>query len=78
MNVIDNGEGHLLLEFGIEEADALAKAIRQHARHMSNGALELASLLSEARYRALNQFRQPPHAFDAQAPRAPSTEGRAG
>ncbi len=75
MQLIDNDAEHLLLEFEIEEAHELAKAIRRHARHMSNGALELASLLREAHYSAQNHFRQPPHAFDDEAPRAPSTTG---
>lgn len=75
MKVTVDESGHALLEFEIGEAYDLAKDIRKHARHMSNGALELASLLSEAHYSAQNQFRQPPRAFDEKAPRAPSTEG---
>lgn len=75
MKVAVDKSGHALLEFEIGEGYDLARAIRQHARHMSNGALELASLLSEAHYSAQNQFRQPPHAFDEKARRPPSTEG---
>jgi hypothetical protein len=61
------------MEFTAEEARKLAKALRRDARGMTNGGLELASLLSEATYNARNAFRQPEHAFDEQAPRAPST-----
>lgn len=66
--------GHILLEFDVKEGGKLSKAIRTHARNTTNGCLELASLLSEARYFSQNDFRQPPHAFDEQAPRAPSVE----
>lgn len=75
MRLIESDSGHVLLEFEITEANHLARAIRRQARHMSNGALELASLLKEAHYGAQNHFRQPPHAFDDKAPRAPSTRG---
>lgn len=73
MKVTRTETGEVLLEFGIEEARKLAKAIRRHASDTTNGCLELASLLSEAQYNARNNFRQPPHAFDDRAPRLPST-----
>jgi hypothetical protein len=73
MQVQRSKTGHVMMEFSIDEARKLAKALRRNARDMSNGGLELASLLSEAGYNARNDFRQPAHAFDEQAPRAPST-----
>jgi hypothetical protein len=74
MKATSTESGHVMLEFSIEEAHKVAKAVRKHAREMTNGGLELASLLSEAHYNANNDFRQPAHAFDEQAPRPPSTE----
>lgn len=73
MKVTRTEAGHVLLEFDVKEAQKLAKAIRRHASGITNGCLELASLLSEAHYNAQNEFRQPPHAFDEKAPRLPST-----
>ncbi len=74
MKVDRTESGHVLMEFDVNEGEKLAHLIREHARHITNGCLELASLLSEASYNANNHFRQPEHAFDEQAPRPPSIE----
>lgn len=75
MKVSRSESGRILLEMEVGEGQRLAKAIRRHASETTNACLELASLLSAAYYYAGNDFRQPPHAFDERAPRAPSVEG---
>ncbi|MFW5452545.1 hypothetical protein [Thioalkalivibrio sulfidiphilus] len=67
-------DGHVRMTFEVEEGNRLARLINAHARDMPNGCLELSSLLEEAWYGARNHFRQPHHAFDEHAPRAPSTK----
>lgn len=65
---------HVRLEFDIKEAQKLAEAINGRHEDVTNGCRELSSLLQEAYYNSRNEFRQPPHAFDEKAPKAPSTE----
>ena len=67
-------DGHVLIEIDVKDGRKLVNAIRAHADEITNGCLELASLLSEANYNAKNDFRQPPHAFDEHAPKAPSVD----
>ena len=74
MKVERSESGHVMIEMDVEDGEKLARLIRQHADETTNGALELASLLSEAQYNANNDFRQPPHAFDEHAPKVPSVE----
>ncbi len=68
-------DGRILMEFSIKEGDKLAEAIIKHATHMPNAALELSSLLREAKYQAGNTFRQPPRAWEpgARSPRSVSS-----
>lgn len=72
MKVERTESGHVVIEFDVDQGHELARLIREHASEITNGCLELASLLSEAHYNANNQFRQPPHAFDEKAPKLPS------
>ena len=74
MKVERSEDGHVTIEMGVDEGNKLARLIREHADEITNGCLELASVLSEAEYNAKNDFRQPPHAFDEQAPKLPSVE----
>ncbi len=74
MKVMRSESGDVVIEIGIEQGHKLARLIRAHAQDTTSACLELASLLSEAHYLARNRFKQPPHAFDEKAPRAPSTE----
>lgn len=69
---INKDQTHLTLDLTPREAQLLARMIRQQAANTTNGCLEFASVLSEAYYNSRNHFRQPPHAFDKQAPRQPS------
>ena len=74
MKVERSESGHVMIEMDVDDGDKLAHLIREHADEITNGCLELASLLSEAQYNAKNEFRQPPHAFDEHAPKVPSVE----
>jgi hypothetical protein len=65
---------HFRLSIDLKQGQKLAKAINGNARDMRNGALALSSILGEAYAQANNEFRQPPHAFDENAPRQPSIE----
>ncbi|MEJ2059183.1 MAG: hypothetical protein P8Y64_01675 [Gammaproteobacteria bacterium] len=72
MKVTQDEQGRVRIEVDIETGFKLADQIREHANDTTNGCLALASLLHEAYYNAKNDFRQPPHAFDEKAPKAPS------
>jgi hypothetical protein len=67
-------EDHFRLSIDVKQGQKLAKAINAKAREMRNGALALSSILGEAYAQANNEFRQPPHAFDENAPKQPSIE----
>lgn len=67
-------DNHFRLSIDVKKGQKLAKAINGLAREMRNGALALSSALGEAYAQANNDFRQPPHAFDENAPRQPSIE----
>lgn len=67
-------ENHLRLSMDLKQGQKLAKAINGKAREMRNAALALSSALGEAYTEANNEFRQPPHAFDENAPKQPSIE----
>ncbi|MFO8153225.1 hypothetical protein [Thioalkalivibrio sp.] len=67
-------ENHLRLGIDLKQGQKLAKAINGKAREMRNAALALSSALGEAYAEANNEFRQPPHAFDENAPKQPSIE----
>ncbi|AOV17961.1 hypothetical protein BJI67_13635 [Acidihalobacter aeolianus] len=74
MNVTRPDDTHLTLEIDLSNAEKLCHGITKHAVDLTNGCLEVASLLQVACYAAENTFRQPPHAFDAQHPRHPVSE----
>lgn len=74
MNVIRLEDGHVTIEIDIETGTKLYQSVNAHAVNMTNGTLELASLLQEAHYLASHSFRQPPHAFDAPIPSPPAPE----
>jgi hypothetical protein len=73
MKVERRDDQHLSLSFDVEEGLRLARLINARASGMRTGCLELSSLLEEAWYGSRNHFRQPPHAFDQHAPKAPAT-----
>ena len=64
MKVEKNGDGALTLELSSAEADQLAGDLIQHAEHLPSAALDLASLLREAKYGARDNFRQPPNPWE--------------
>ncbi|WP_455385878.1 hypothetical protein [Acidihalobacter prosperus] len=74
MDVQRRDEQHIVIEMDIKTADKLYHAINERTIDMTNGAIELASLLQEACYEARDEFRQPPHAFDDKAPPHPTME----
>lgn len=74
MDVTRTESGEVLIRLDIEQGSQLARLIRKHAQSTTSACLELASVLSEARYTAKNHFKQPPHAFDEKAPPAPKSE----
>ncbi len=67
-------DNHLRLSIDLKQGQKLAKAINGKAREMRNAALALSSALGEAYAESKNEFRQPPHAFDENAPKQPSIE----
>ena len=74
MKVTRLEDGQIAIEMDISMGAKLYESVNKHAVDMTNGALELASLLQEAYYEASHTFRQPPHPFDAQSPRHPGSE----
>lgn len=74
MEVRIRDDGRVELTVAVKEGDKLADVIIQHAEALTSAELELSSLLKEAKYASEDDFRQPPHAFDAQAASPPSVE----
>ncbi|MEJ2632972.1 MAG: hypothetical protein P8011_15370 [Acidihalobacter sp.] len=74
MKVHRRDDEHIVIEMDIKTADKLYHAINERTIDMTNGAIDLASLLQEACYEAHDDFRQPPHAFDDEAPPHPKPE----
>lgn len=64
MKVEKSGDGVITLELSSAEADQLAGDFIQHAEHLPSAALDLASLLREAKYGARDNFRQPPNPWE--------------
>lgn len=59
----------VLIECDLKQGNDLADAIVQHNDdNMPSALLELASLLHKAHYRAHDEFRQPPHAWEPGVP----------
>ncbi|WP_019626580.1 hypothetical protein [Thioalkalivibrio sp. ALJT] len=67
-------EGTVTLKIDKKTAKAIADNITELNGEISNGARALGSVLQEGVYELENEFRQPPHAFDENAPRQPSIE----
>lgn len=74
MEIERTDDNHLRLSIDLKQGQKLAKAINGKAAEMRNAALALSSALGEAYAEANNEFRQPPHAFDENAPKQPSIE----
>lgn len=76
MEVHRSSEGHgdYVLTFGKDEIEDLADAIIGKVEKMSRPVLDLGYLLRQAQFAQRDKFRQPPHAFDHQAPKMPSVE----
>ena len=63
------------LTFAKDEIEDLADAIMAKTSKLPRTVLDLGYLLRQGQYGFRDSFRQPPHAFDAQAPKQPSVEG---
>ncbi|KPV40468.1 hypothetical protein AN478_06670 [Thiohalorhabdus denitrificans] len=76
MDVQHSSEGHgdYILTFDKNEVEDLADPVMGKAAKMSRSILDLGYLLREAKFGMRDNFRQPPHAFDEQAPKQPSVE----
>ena len=75
MKVSKLEDGKLLLEFTLEEGRKIDRQISEHtADDMPSAALSLASVLRAAWYGGHDDFRQPPHAWDADSPKPPSID----
>jgi len=66
--------GKVTLKIDKKTAESIAENITELDGEISNGARALCSVLQDGVYELENEFRQPPHAFDEQAPRQPSVE----
>lgn len=64
MEVATADGGSVVIALGLEEGNALASAIIEHAEAMPTAALDLANIVREAVYAAHNDFAQPPEALD--------------
>lgn len=64
MHVTRTDNGDFIVELALDEGNRLASAIVQHAEELPSAALDLASLLRQARYRANDDFRQPPDPWE--------------
>ena len=71
----EEGHGDYILTFDKDELEDLADPVIGKAKDMSRTLLDLGYLLRQAQYSMRDNFRQPPHAFDDQAPKQPSVEG---
>ena len=73
MNVRKLEDGRIVLELEKAELDPLARPVIAHAEEMHSALLDLADILRSAGYGMRDQFRQPPHPWDAGA-KHPSIE----
>jgi len=67
-------EGDTIVTIGKKEIDDLADPILNKANKLTRSILDLGYTLREAQYNMRDDFRQPPHAFDSDAPKQPSVE----
>ncbi|MFA9460837.1 hypothetical protein [Thiohalorhabdus methylotrophus] len=70
----NEGHGEYILTFDKDEIEDLADPVMGKAAQMSRSLLDLGYVLREAKYAMRDNFRQPPHAFNEQAPKQPSVE----
>jgi len=73
---ITHDKDSVTLSIDPKSADKLLDELKTHTGDLdaTNGARALASVLQQAIYQLNDEFRQPPHAFDEQAPKQPSIE----
>jgi hypothetical protein len=77
VNIESRPDGGVRLSLEVKEGEKLARELRDISRkaaHRSSTALELRSLLRQAKYEAEDEFRQPPNIWTADAPSSPSVE----
>lgn len=67
-------QGDLILTLSDDEAEGLGDTIIENAAKLPRNVLDLGYLARQGRYALQDHFRQPPHAFDAEAPKQPSVE----
>lgn len=70
MNIHQEENGSLVLELTQAESKALAKQIIQHAEDAHTSVLNLGYLINEAKFGAVNTFRQPPNPWEPHKPQA--------
>ncbi|MEF8792936.1 hypothetical protein [Thiohalorhabdus sp.] len=70
----EEAHGDYILTFTKDEIEDVADPIIGKAAKMSRTLLDLGYLLREAQYSMRDNFRQPPKAFTADAPKQPSVE----
>lgn len=67
-------EGDLILTLEDGEAEELGDNVIENARKLPRTVLDMGYLVRQGRYALRDHFRQPPHAFDSEAPKQPSVE----
>ena len=75
MELERTSQGDLILTLDDNEAEELGDNIIENAHKLPRTVLDLAYLARQGRFALHDTFRQPPHAFDADAPKQPSVEG---
>jgi hypothetical protein len=75
MHIERDSQGDLILTLEDKEAEELGDHIIDNARQLPRSVLDLGYLARQGRYALRDNFRQPPHAFDSEAPKQPSVEG---
>jgi len=68
-------QGDLVLTLEDNEAEELGDNIIENAHKLPRTVLDMGYLVRQGRYALRDNFRQPPHAFDSEAPKQPSVEG---
>lgn len=67
MNIKKLGDGRVVIELQKQELSPIARPVIEHAEDMHSVVLDFADLLRNAEYAMSDNFRQPPHAWDAGA-----------
>ncbi|MFN4262539.1 MAG: hypothetical protein ACK4IT_02660 [Thioalkalivibrionaceae bacterium] len=71
---VERDGNEVVVELAPEEAQKLASQLTALDGEMRSGSRAFGSLLTQAGYERADDFRQPPHAFDENAPKQPSIE----